>query len=73
MAHTWLISSRKSQKVRGTKTGVLTIARRWKISEGSVRQKLMMAESFIDGCLAMSGATLEMDAWAHKSEKFSTA
>lgn len=43
------------------------IARRWKISEGSVRQKLMMAESFIEGCLAMTGATLGMDAWTHKS------
>ncbi|HAT3780897.1 antitermination protein [Serratia marcescens] len=44
------------------------IARRWKISEGSVRQKLMMAESFIEGCLAMAGATLEMDAWTSRSE-----
>ncbi|HCH6764243.1 TPA: antitermination protein Q [Serratia marcescens] len=44
------------------------IARRWKISEGSVRQKLMMAESFIEGCLAMTGATLEMDAWTSRSE-----
>lgn len=43
------------------------IARRWKISEGSVRQKLMMAESFIEGCLAMTGATLEMDDWTHKT------
>lgn len=44
------------------------IARRWKCSEGRVRQKLMMAESFIEGCLSMTGATLEMDAWTHKSE-----
>jgi len=43
------------------------IARRWKISEGSVRQRLMMAESFIEGCLAMTGTTLEMDAWTYKS------
>ena len=43
------------------------IARRWKVSEGSVRQKLMMAESFIEGCLAMTDATLEMDTWTHKS------
>jgi hypothetical protein len=43
------------------------IARRWKISEGSVRQKLLLAESFIEGCLAMTGASLEMDDWAHKS------
>lgn len=43
------------------------IARKWKVSEGSIRQKLMMAESFIEGCLAMTGTTLEMDAWTHKS------
>lgn len=43
------------------------IARRWKIFEGSVRQKLMMAESFIEGCLAMTGTTLEMDAWTHET------
>ncbi|MGK0684588.1 antiterminator Q family protein [Serratia marcescens] len=43
------------------------IARRWNISEGSVRQKLMMAESFIEGCLAMTGATLEIDAWTSRS------
>ncbi|MEL5558953.1 antiterminator Q family protein [Serratia ureilytica] len=42
------------------------IARRWKISEGSVRQKLMMAESFIEGCLAMTGAALEMDGRAEQ-------
>ncbi|MCH6191242.1 antitermination protein Q [Serratia sp. X10] len=44
------------------------IARRWKVSEGNIRQKLMMAESFIEGCLAMTGATLEMDAWTSRSE-----
>ncbi|MEO9269305.1 antiterminator Q family protein [Serratia ureilytica] len=43
------------------------IARRWKVSEGNIRQKLMMAESFIEGCLAMTGATLEMDGWSQKS------
>ncbi|MBS7518559.1 antitermination protein Q [Serratia ureilytica] len=43
------------------------IARRWKISEGSVRQKLMMAESFIEGCLAMTGAALEMDGWTSRT------
>lgn len=46
------------------------IARRWKISEGSVRQKLMMAESFIEGCLAMTGSILEMDGWTRKSSVF---
>ncbi|HFZ1853061.1 antiterminator Q family protein [Serratia marcescens] len=44
------------------------IARRWKVSEGNIRQKLMMAESFIEGCLAMTGAALEMDAWTSRSE-----
>nr|WP_308414055.1 antiterminator Q family protein [Serratia nevei]MDQ7766944.1 antitermination protein Q [Serratia nevei] len=44
------------------------IARRWNVSEGNIRQKLMMAESFIEGCLAMTGATLEMDAWTSRSE-----
>ncbi|HIB8767054.1 TPA: antiterminator Q family protein [Serratia marcescens] len=44
------------------------IARRWKVSEGNIRQKLMMAESFIEGCLAMTGATLEMDVWTSRSE-----
>ncbi|EPA6637438.1 TPA: antiterminator Q family protein [Serratia marcescens] len=44
------------------------IARRWKVSEGNIRQKLMMAESFIEGCIAMTGATLEMDAWTSRSE-----
>ncbi|MEB6081511.1 antitermination protein Q [Serratia marcescens] len=44
------------------------IARRWKVSEGNIRQKLMMAESFIEGCLAMTGAMLEMDAWTSRSE-----
>ncbi|MDX7081865.1 antiterminator Q family protein [Serratia marcescens] len=44
------------------------IARRWKVSEGNIRQKLMMAESFIEGCLTMTGATLEMDAWTSRSE-----
>ncbi|CAH5088771.1 antiterminator Q family protein [Serratia marcescens] len=44
------------------------IARRWKVSEGNIRQKLMMAESFIEGCLAMTGAMLEMDAWTSRTE-----
>lgn len=45
-----------------------SIARKWKCSEGKVRQILMVAEGFIEGCLAMTGATLEMDAWAHKEK-----
>lgn len=44
------------------------IARRWNVSEGNIRQKLMMAESFIEGCLAMTEATLEMDAWTSRTE-----
>ncbi|GAB6017121.1 MAG: antiterminator Q family protein [Serratia ureilytica] len=44
------------------------IARRWNVSEGNIRQKLMMAESFIEGCLAMTEVTLEMDAWTSRTE-----
>ncbi|NHB89717.1 antiterminator Q family protein [Photorhabdus tasmaniensis] len=42
------------------------IARKEKCSEGKIRQKLMIAETFIDACLIMTGAKLEMDEWAHK-------
>jgi len=49
------------------------IARRWRCSEGHVRQKLLLAESFIEGCLAITGAKLEMDAWSYKSEISSVA
>nr|WP_230674803.1 antiterminator Q family protein [Yersinia pseudotuberculosis] len=44
------------------------IARKQKCSEGKIRLKLMMAETFVDACLIMSGAKLEMDEWTHKSE-----
>lgn len=37
------------------------IAKRYKVSEGRVRQQMQVAEGFIDGCLAMTGAVLEMD------------
>lgn len=41
---------------------------RWeKCSEGKIRSRLMIAETFIDACIIMSGATLEMDEWTHKS------
>ncbi|TDB48064.1 antiterminator Q family protein [Photorhabdus luminescens] len=42
------------------------IARKEKCSEGKIRQKLMIAETFIDACLIMSDAKLEMDEWNHK-------
>lgn len=44
-----------------------TIARWKKCSEGKIRGKLMIAETFIDACIVMSGAKLEMDDWTHKS------
>lgn len=39
------------------------IAKRYKVSEGRVRQQMQVAEGFIDGCLAMTGAVLEMDSY----------
>lgn len=42
------------------------IARKHKCSEGKIRLKLMLAETFVDACLIMSGAKLEMDEWTHK-------
>ncbi|WP_391528503.1 antiterminator Q family protein [Photorhabdus akhurstii] len=42
------------------------IARKEKCSEGKIRQKLMIAETFIDACLIMSDARLEMDEWTYK-------
>jgi len=38
-----------------------TIARWLKCSEGKVRQKLMIAETFIDACILMTDCRLEMD------------
>ncbi|WP_273956201.1 antiterminator Q family protein, partial [Escherichia coli] len=43
------------------------IAREMKCSEGKIRQKLMIAETFIDACLIMAGAVLEMDEWTNKT------
>ncbi|QHB33503.1 phage antitermination protein [Yersinia canariae] len=43
------------------------IARKHKCSEGKIRLKLMLAEAFVDACLIMPGAKLEMDEWTHKS------
>ena len=39
------------------------IARKKKCSEGKIRNQLMIAETFIDACIVMSDAELEMDAW----------
>ncbi len=44
------------------------IARKHKCSEGKIRLKLMLAETFVDACLIMAGAKLEMDEWTHKSD-----
>jgi len=44
-----------------------TIARWNKCSEGKIRQQLMIAETFIDACILMTGARLEMDEWTHKT------
>lgn len=43
-----------------------TIARQQKCSEGKIRNRLMIAETFIDACIIMTGAKLETDEWAHK-------
>lgn len=45
-----------------------SLARWKKCSEGKVRSQLMIAETFIDACIIMSGAVLEMDDWAHKTK-----
>ncbi len=39
------------------------IARKNKCSEGKIRNQLMIAETFIDACIVMSDAELEMDSW----------
>lgn len=44
-----------------------TIARWLKCSEGKVRQKLMIAETFVDACILMTGAQLEMDEWVQET------
>ncbi|WP_145531921.1 antiterminator Q family protein [Yersinia kristensenii] len=48
------------------------IARKHKCSEGKIRLKLMLAETFVDACLIMAGAKLEMDEWTHKSDSTRT-
>ncbi|WP_145561137.1 antiterminator Q family protein [Yersinia mollaretii] len=45
------------------------IARKHKCSEGKIRLKLMLAETFVDACLIMAGAELEMDEWVHKTKE----
>lgn len=44
-----------------------TIARWQKCSEGKIRQQLMIAETFIDACIMMTGAELEMDDWTQRT------
>lgn len=44
------------------------IAKKWKCSEGEIRRKIQIAESFIDGCLAMANVRLNMDPYVQKSE-----
>lgn len=50
-----------------------TISRWEKCSEGKIRQKLMIAETFIDACIIMSGATLEMDDWTQRNRVIKVA
>ena len=45
-----------------------TISRWKKCSEGKIRQKLMIAETFIDACIIMTGARLEMDEWTKRAD-----
>ncbi|TKI06395.1 antiterminator Q family protein [Martelella alba] len=42
------------------------IARHWKCHEREIRRQLQIAEGFIDGCLAMTNAVLEMDPYVQK-------
>ncbi|MBS6059497.1 antiterminator Q family protein [Mixta calida] len=44
-----------------------TIARWHKCSEGKIRQQLMIAETFIDACIMMTGVELEMDGWTQRT------
>jgi len=43
------------------------IARRRKCSEREIRRQLQVAEGFIEGCLAMTDASLEMDPYVQKT------
>lgn len=43
------------------------IARKWKLSEGRIRQMLQVAEGFVDGYLYATGAVLDMDLEIEKS------
>lgn len=44
-----------------------TIARWNKCSEGKIRQQLMIAETFIDACIMMTGSELEMDSCTQRT------
>lgn len=43
-----------------------SIARLMRCNEREIRRQLQIAEGFIDGCLSMSGAVLEMDPYVQK-------
>ncbi|WP_447879265.1 antiterminator Q family protein [Serratia fonticola] len=45
-----------------------SIGRMRKTSEGRVRQEIMLAESFVDGCLAIAGVVLEMDPYTQRTQ-----
>ncbi len=42
------------------------IARHWRCSEGEIRRQLHVAEGFVDGCLSMTDAVLEMDPYVQR-------
>lgn len=39
-----------------------------KTSEGRVRQEIMIAESFVDGCMTAAGVVLEMDPYTQRTK-----
>ncbi|HHQ4313679.1 TPA: antiterminator Q family protein [Serratia fonticola] len=45
-----------------------SIGRMRKTSEGRIRQEIMLAESFVDGCLAIAGVVLEMDPYTQRTQ-----
>ena len=49
-------------------TSKSSIARGMRCSEGKIRNQLMIAETFIDACIIMSGAVLESDGWAARKK-----
>ncbi|KQN46649.1 antitermination protein Q [Serratia sp. Leaf50] len=49
------------------------IGRKLKLNEARIRQQMQVAEGFIDGCLAIVGAELEMDLYTQKLKVCSAA